>query len=73
MSFSKLYFKPTAARVLHYSAFITIAVFDSSTSNVTYLLIGVVDGTRNSEMFKFNRIDQLVSSSFCHISSLEVY
>ena len=33
----------------------------------------MVDGTTYSEMFKFNRTDQLVNSSFCNISSLEVY
>ena len=33
------------------------------------------DNTYNNRsiIFKFNRTDQLMNSSFCHISSLEVY
>ena len=46
----------------------TIAVFDSS-SAITYLLTRM----GNDEMFKINETDQLVNSSLCHISSLEVY
>ena len=52
----------------------TIVVFDTPTPNVsTYLLTGVVNGTTYNSEFKFNRTDQPVNSSFCHISSLEVY
>ena len=48
-----------------------MAVFNSPAPNVTYLSTRVAG--RTGEIFKFNRTDQLVSSSFCHISSLEVY
>jgi hypothetical protein len=46
----------------------TIAVFDSS----SYLLSRAGNAT-TYEMFKINETDQLVNSSLCHISSLEVY
>ena len=49
-----------------------IARLDSSTPNVTFLL--VLDNTVNDTVIlKFNGTDQLVNSSFCNISSLEVY
>ena len=49
-----------------------IARLDSSTPNVTFLL--VLDNTvNNTVILKFNGTDQLVNSSFCNISSLEVY
>ena len=53
---------------------ITITRLDSSILNITYLL--VADNTKNnSTTFKFNDLerDQLVNSSHCNISSLEVY
>jgi hypothetical protein len=49
----------------------TVAVFDSS-SAITYLLTRARN-VDTYEMFKINGTDQLVNSSFCHISSLEVY
>ena len=55
---------------IQYTNLTTIAVFDSSTPNITYLLTKVTNG---SEMFKFNETNYLVNSSFCYISSLEVY
>ena len=48
-----------------------IVVFDSPTQNVTYLSTNLADDT--GVIFKFNRTDELVNSSLCHISSLEVY
>ena len=48
-----------------------IGDFDSPASNASYLSTRVEDHT--GEIFKFNRTDQLVSSSYCHIASLEVY
>ena len=47
-----------------------IAVLDSRTPNVTYLL---ADNRHTSETFHFNVTDQLVNNSLCHIASLEVY
>ena len=46
----------------------TIAVFDSSLA-ITYLLGNVT----TYKTFKINETNQLVNSSLCHISSLEVY
>ena len=43
------------------------AIFDSS---VTYLLS---EGAKDFTRFTFNETDQLVNSSLCRISSLEVY
>ena len=40
--------------------------------NITYLLVPD-STTNNSAIFKFNEVDQLVNSSHCSISSLEVY
>ena len=55
---------------IQYPNVTTIAVFDSSTPNITYLSTKVTNG---GEVFKFNETNYLVNSSFCHISSLEVY
>ena len=49
----------------------TIAVFDP-TSTIIYLSTGAENGD-TYEMFKINETDQLVNSSLCQISSLEVY
>ena len=58
---------PTSS--LHNNIIITtIAVLDSS-SAITYLLGNVT----TYKTFKINETNQLVNSSFCHISSLEVY
>ena len=52
----------------------TIARFDISRLNITYLLVAD-NTTNNNATFKFNDLerDQLVNSSHCNISSLEVY
>ena len=52
------------------SSLIAVAVLDSRTPNVTYLL---ADSIHIPENFHFNETDQLVNSSLCHIASLEVY
>ena len=49
----------------------TVAVFDSI-SAITYLTTGAENGD-TYKMFKINETDQLVNSSLCQISSLEVY
>ena len=52
----------------------TIAVFDSTSAiNITYLSTGPENGDITNEMFKVNETNQLVNSSLCQISSLEVY
>ena len=51
----------------------TISVFDRPSPNVTHLLTGAANGTKYIETFKFNETSQLVNSSLCYISSLEVY
>ena len=50
----------------------TIAYLDSSTLNVTHLTL-ISNTANNSATFKFNETDQIVNSSDCHISALEVY
>ena len=52
----------------------TIAVFHSPAPNVTYLMVAK-GNTHMHALFMLNRTDQLalVNSSFCYISSLEVY
>ena len=52
-----------------------LAVLDHQMqNNVTHLLTKVTNGTTfNREIFKFNETNQMLNSSSCHISSLEVY
>ena len=50
----------------------TIAVFDP-TSAITYWLTTVTANIYTIAMFKINGTNQLVNSSYCHISSLAVY
>ena len=52
---------------------ILLSVLDRSSANVTHLLTGAANGTTYIETFKFNETSQLVNSSLCDISSLEVY